>query len=581
MNCNIFEEFSNPLYERLTAIESILKELLQTTNPTCSNSILNSSEIQSLLETASESHKGGFFYGQGENIASPNFQATGLANSDGQSFTTQTLYSWGSLGKFLTLLVLTKMMEEGLITSNTTLNSIDPNLYSGTGSYFTSINVTNQSTFPFTPSSYTYSTSTFEWSTLTIGDLLRFNFGLANDIFFLPALNLVYFDPASRAAILTESSVQGLGMMIQFGISYSALVAGNPITPGCQIYNGASYRDIAPIAVETYVNLVKNNVLPLLYNTNSYQNDLLPFRIRSLPATYDLSYALLGDVINKVLQKSGYENFSQYTREKIFNPLNMKNSYIIFQDTIPPEVLSKNGLTENSWRRAPAYGLTQPVNPANPATWLGKGCSPQYAINAGLPTPTNYGPLVWNSEYSNDGISYLSSFLYCTTKIPNCGPIGNAPLLSSIEDMGKLLQCILNQGTYIDCKSKTTKSIINKTSWAYFIANKTLPSTVVSGLPYPLESLTANSVSTDSALSHQNRDFAFNTLYGFDDSTLYKDGVTGCSLYFNFTTKVWMIYGFPEILSSSGYISYFSANYTGLPLRSLFIQALNAQQKKD
>lgn len=587
MECNIFEQFDNPLYQSLNKIESKLKELisqisdLQPSVLKCTpKNITSSTLIQSLIDQASYIHKGGFFYGKGESNADLVFATTGFANSQSQKFTHKTLYSWGSCGKPLTMLVLTKMMEEGLIESSTTLNSIDPILYSGYATYFKQITIINPASFPFDPSSYSYTTDQFNWSTLTIGDLIRFNFGLSNDLFFLPALNLTYFDTASRAAIIAKNSLQGLGMMIQFGISYSALVAGNPITPGCKIYNGQSYRDIAPTAVATYVQLTKNGILPLLYKTNSYVDDLLPFNIRSLPATYDLSYAVLGDVLDKLLKKQGYHNFSDYVHQKIFTPLGMNHSYIILQDTIPKNILSENGITENSWRRAPSLGLTATVNPINPATWLGVGCSPQYAQIANLNANTQpWGPLVWNSEFSNDGISYITSLLYCTEAIPDCGPIGNAPFISSIEDMGKLLECIANKGTYVDCSSGTIKSIINKTSWGYYSSNKTMPSTVVSGLPYPIESLVPTSVSTTSGFTHENRDFAYNTLYGLDESSFYKNGVTGCTIYVNPTTNLWIIYGYPEAFFSSGYVTSPQptafTTYTSLPLLTSYIRDIN------
>jgi hypothetical protein len=554
----------------------------------------SSQTVQELLDTASLSHEGGFFYGVREKntnnktctSSSPVFASSGVATSTGKSFTSAILYSWGSCGKFLTGLVLTKMMEEGLLNSYTTLNSIDSNLYSGTATYFTSISVLDASRFPFFSDSYSYTTNTFQWSTLTIGDLLRYNLGLSNDLFFLPSLNLLYFNNAQRSIILSEGNLQGLGMMIQFGIAYSALVNGNPITPGCKIYNGESYRDVLPTAVSSYIELTKTGVMPLLYNTNTYATDLLPFRERSLPATYDFSYAILGDVMDKLLKKNGYTNFSDYVHQKIFTPLGMTTSYILFQDTVPPDVLSTNGISENSWRRAPVLGLTATVNTLVPSTWPGQGCSPEYAATAnGNVEKEPYGPLVWNSQYPNDGISYLTSLFYCTEAIPGCPPLGNAPLLCSIVDMGKLLSCVAQKGFYTcsSCLSSyhfcLKKSIVNRTSWGYYISNKVNPATVVSGLPYPLESLASNSSSVSTGLTEQNRDITNNTLYAFDESSFFKNGVTGCTVYINPTTGVWCIFGFPEAYLSSGYL--FSNVPPSLPfsdnlaLLSSFITAVN------
>lgn len=586
MECNIFEELNNPIYNSLINIENKIKELasqlndLQGGSLSCKKEITNSQQIKDLVDEASYIHKGGFFYGKGEGDEKLVFETTGLANSQSMKFTPKTLYSWGSTGKPLTMLVLTKMMEEGLIESSTTLNSIDPVLYTGYATYFDTISVSNPAFFPLLPASYTYTTKQFNWSNVTIEDLIRFNLGLSNDLFFLPALNLAFFNTAFRDIVIAKNSVQGLGMMIQFAIAYSALLANSPITPGCKIYNGTSYKEVAPTAVASYVQLTKQGTFPLLYNTNTYQDDLLPFNIRSLPATYDLSYGILGDVLDKLLKTKGYRNFSDYVHEKIFTPLNMTNSYIIFQDTVPDTVLSKNGIAENSWRRAPSLGLTATVNISNPLTYLGVGCSPQYAQVANANAAKEpYGPLVWNSQYANDGISYITSFLYCTSAIPDCGPIGNAPFISSIEDMGKLLDCLANKGSYVSCITHKIESIINQTSWGYFSSNKTMPSTVVSGIPYPIESLVQNSASSTSGFTHENRDFTFNTLYGFDDQSFFKNGVTGCTIYLNPGTKLWMIYGYPEAFFSSGYVTSPEpttlTTYTSLRLMSLYITAIN------
>lgn len=531
--------------------------------------------IQTLLDEVSEPRKGGFFYGKSESSICPTFASSKIANSNSLVFSPETLYSWGSCGKILTALALTKMMEEGLISSSTTLNSIDPIVYSGTSPYFTGVSVLNTQLFPYFSNSYSYTTGTMKWSSLTVENLLQYNLGISNDVFFLPSLNLLYFNNTTRNIILQENSVEGLGMMVQFGIIYSKLVNGTPITPVTKIYNGENINNIAPTFVETYIQLTKEGIIPLLYNTNTYSDNRLPFRIRSLCATYDFSFLVLGDVMEKVLKKNGYLNFSDYVHQKIFNPLQMTDSYILFQDTVP--VNKRARLSENSWRRAPALSLTVPLNPLNPATWPGCGCSPEYALIANPNAQTQpWGPLVWNSEFPNDGISYLSSVFYQTEKIDGCGFLGNSPFLSSIRDMGKLLECITNQGRYQLCPSRNFKNIINKTSWSYLMANKVLSSTYPSGAPYPLESVTPSSVSFSTGLTHENRDFSQQGLYGFDDSTFFKNGVTGGTLYVNTFTGVWMVYGFPEILLSSGYTLYPPPKVpSGSNLISSFVTALN------
>lgn len=532
--------------------------------PLCQN--VSRPAVQSLVDQISQPHKGSFFYGQSEysSLECPTFASSKIANSQSEPFTAETIYPWASCGKILTTLALTKMMEEGLIASTTTLNSIDPVLYSGTSDYFDTITVISQAAFPYSSASYSYTTKKMDWTTITIENLLQYNIGLSNDAFFLPSANLLYFDPSQRTVILSEeNSVEGLGMMIQFGIAYRALVNGTPITPGCRIYNGEPISSVIPTSLQSYLQLTKNGTIPLLYNSNTYSNDRLPFRIRSLPATYDFSYAILGDVMEKVLKKNNYSDFSEYVHQKIFEPLQMTRSYILLQDSIPYSL----SMAENSWRRSPVLSLTKTLIPTDPSTWPGCKCSPEYATLANSTVSTDpWGPLVWNSEYPTDGISYISSLFYSRDPIPGTSFIGNAPFISSIKDMGKLLDCIVNK-----------KSILNQTSWSYFLANKVMSSTYPSGAPYPIESLSPSSASTATALTHVNRDFSQRALYGFDDSTYYKNGITGCSIYLNTSTGIWMVFGYPEILLSSTTIYYPPPTIpTDTQLMSLFVTALNS-----
>ena len=92
---------------------------------------------------------------------------------------------WASAGKILTGLVLTKMIEESIISPTTTLFSLDPR-YTGKGTYFTSITITNTAAFPFT-GSYTFTTETFDWETITVSDLIHMNIGLTTDFTVLGA----------------------------------------------------------------------------------------------------------------------------------------------------------------------------------------------------------------------------------------------------------------------------------------------------------------------------------------------------------------------------------------------------------
>jgi CubicO group peptidase (beta-lactamase class C family) len=525
---------------------------------------VSSPAVQALVDDISQPHKGSFFYGQSEYSSEcPTFASSKVANSKSESFTVDTIYPWASCGKILTTLALTKMMEEGLIASTTTLNSVDPVLYSGTSDYFDTINVIFPTAFPYSSSSYSYTTKKLDWTTITVENLLQYNIGLSNDVFFLPSANLVYFDSSQRSIILSENSVEGLGMMIQFGIAYSALVVGSPITPGCRLYNGEAISSVMPTSLASYIQLTKNGTIPLLYNSNTYSNDRLPFRIRSLPATYDFSYAILGDVMEKVLKKNNYSNFSEYVHQKIFEPLNMTRSYVLLQDKIPYSL----SMAENSWRRSPVLSLTKTLVPIDPSTWPGCKCSPEYATLANGTVLTDpWGPLVWNSQYPTDGLSYISSLFYYRDQISGTGFLGNAPFVSSIKDMGTLLDCIVKK-----------KSILNQTSWSYFLANKVMSSTYPSGFPYPLESISPTSTSTATALTHVNRDFSQRALYGFDDSTYYKNGITGCSIYMNTSTGIWMVFGYPEILLSSTTLYYPPPTIpSDTQLMSLFVTAVNS-----
>ena len=505
--------------------------------------------LQQSLDQYAQNREGAFFYG--ETGKKKYFRQRGAASSTGDSFSPDTMYSWGSASKLLTGLVCTMMMERGYIRASTTLSSIAPDIFYGNGTYFTGITVTSPSLFP-QPGSYTSTTGTFSWATVTIGQLLQFGIGLPDDVFFLTSFAFSSFtNTSSVQAVLQTNNVQGLGSLVQFYTCYSAMLQGTPLTPACKVYSGTStVADAICTSIADLVALNRDGFLPALFPPGSYLSDALPYEIRRFNTMYDSSYFILGMILDRALPNYGYANYADFVQKTIFNPLQMTQSYILFQQNLPTD--SSVSYAEDSWRRSPSLGLTAfPVVPTVIPTWLGYECAPGYRTSAG---PAGPGPLVWDSDYEEDGISrVISGIFYNKTVLPGCPPLGNAPLVSSIKDFGTLLKFVAKSLHPSKCPGRRTPLQWKPESAGFFLSPKV--QAVNGGVPfapYPLTLGSYTNVSFCMGFNRLNRDLTNNAEYGFDENTLTFAGLTGATFYINLQTQTWFMYGVNESFLSSG-----------------------------
>jgi len=502
--------------------------------------------LQEFVREYAKNRQGAFFYGQKEKKTI--FRQSGKASPNGSPFEKDTVYSWGSVSKILTGLVSTMMMERGYIRASDTLYSIAPDIFYGKGNYYTSISVTNPALFP-QPGSYTSSTSTFSWETVTIGQLLQFGIGLPDDVFFLTSFAFASFiNTQSVNAVLATNNVQGLGSLIQFYTCYRAMLDGKPITPACKVYSASSsVADALRTAVSDIVALNRNGILPAIFPPGSYLSDALPYQVRRANTMYDTSYFILGMVLDSVLPKYGYNNFSDFVQKNIFDPLNMTNSYILLQQTIPDDV----SIAQDSWRRSPSLGLTAITNPNIIPTWLGYECAQGYRSIAGTSGP---GPLAWDSDFSEDGISrVITGIFYNKTSIQGCPPLGNGPLVSSIRDMGKLLKFIAwSLYPNASCPPRTPLGWKSESAGYLFSPKVQATNAGVPYTPYPIGVTDYSNLSFCMGFNRLNRDLTNNAEYGFDENTITFTGLTGSTFYVNLRTHTWFIYGVNESFLSSG-----------------------------
>jgi hypothetical protein len=501
--------------------------------------------LDKTLKQYSSNHFGSFFYG-GNKEKCDVFKSIGKYNKNKCDWNNDKIVWWASGGKIMTGLVVAKMIEEEIITPYTTLFSLN-NIFTGKGTYFKSISILNPLKFPFDPSSYSVTLDTFDWETITIGDLLQFNIGLIGDYFAVPSAILSWLNPDNIKKALENNTVFSLGSYIQFVTFFKNMANKTPIGIGTQAYNG---EPILKILTTFLPNIIDSNVsgtLPLLFKPKTIYTNLLPYGTDGFPAIYDTSMVLLVTVLDHPLQLNGYKNFADYSHKKILCPLGCKDSYIVGQEIIPNK--KRKNIVGTSWRRAPIYNLTKTFDINDVSSWAGYGVSPEYAD---LPIgEKGLGQLVWSQDYPNDGISKLmNALLYNDTPYPDKYTVGNAPLISSIKDFSKILKMILNKGI-----SSENKQILNPDTFEYLISPK-IPTTsgIVTSSIYSIFDFTEEYTNTGFAMGFGriNRDLTSSTLYGFDPHTCYWYGFSGIGWYLNIKTKNWFIYGIPESRLSSG-----------------------------
>ena len=501
--------------------------------------------IKPSLNEYAFSHKGAFIFGGNIKSNQDYFSSTGTSSITDTEFTKDSIYWWASAGKMFTGLVLAKMIEESLVDPDVKLCKIN-NVFKGKGTYFTSIKVLDENTFPFNKESYITTIDTFNWDDVTLTDLIHMGIGLINDFIVCGALYVPTFDDRSglKKTVLENGSVQALGSYIQASTFFLKMINGNPIGLATRLYSGEDYQNILSDYLEKIIEANISGELPLFSKPGTYLSNLLPYETRGIPNAYDNSYLFLGAIIDPILKKNFYHNFADYARKKFFIPLEMNNSWIFPQEVVPDDKFDK--IVGTSWRRSPVLGLTAKFNINDQSTWAGFGCDPEYRIfSSGVPS----GLLVWsnNKLFESDGISKFFKPIYTNTAFPQLQALTNAPLISSIEDFGKLIKFVCNRGFY------QNKQIIKTETWNYLIGIKIpITSSSLNPLPYPYDR--DNEVSSGWAMgfARTNRDLSNNTIYGFDETTCWWSGLSGCSFMFDYYTGNYLYYGMPESRLSSG-----------------------------
>jgi CubicO group peptidase (beta-lactamase class C family) len=503
------------------------------------------SRIQPALNEYAFSHKGAFILGGNVKSEQDYFASVGSSSINDTEFTKDSIYWWASCSKILTGLVLVKMIEESLITPDVKLSKIN-NVFRGKGTYYTSIKVIDEKTFPFNEQSYISTIDTFNWEDVTLTDLIHMGIGLINDFIVCGALYFITFNDNSglKKSVLEDGSVQALGSYIQAAKFFLNMINGKPIGVSTRLYYGEEYQNILLNYLEKIIEANIKGELPLFSKPGSYVKNILPYETRGIPNGYDYSYLFLGSVLDPVLKKNSYRNYADYARKKFFIPLDMNDSWIFPQESVPFNKI--NNIVGTSWRRSPILGLTDKFDINDQSTWAGYGCDPEYRnLSGNIPS----GLLVWSNDklFESDGISNFFKPLYTNKSFPELQALTNAPLLSSITDYGKLIKMVCNRGFY------NNKQIIKTESWNYLIGIK-IPITSSSLNPFPYPFNRDNLISSGWALGFGriNRDLSNETIYGFDETTCWWGGLSGCSFMFDYYTGNYLYYGMPESTLSSG-----------------------------
>ena len=521
-------------------------------------------------------HKGAFFYGGNLKSGETTFLSTGTCNANGDAFSLDTLYQPASSGKLLIGMTLAKMMEEGLIHDYDKLSTFDGTLFSGVAQIYSSVTVTDPANFPFT-GSYTATFTTGAIGDFTVRNLIQNGIGIFDDIFVCPIVgalltgSLFSTGPTSLLGNLGAlASTTDKAFLINLNTyAQSLLTQGTGAIGATQkVFNGlnTTTSTLKDNLTEAF-NLVRNGTVPLPYRPGARGTFMFPYFARSQYATYDFSYMIFGYILDKVARNNGYTCFADYARQKILTPIGMSNSYICFQDIVP----SSEVKAENSWRRSIALGgipVDLQGNPftvttTGPSTWTAYGADGGYTTTAATQYATFYGssgaagsiggPVVWDSQYPNDGLARISPnlFYFLTGSTgSNSIPSGVAPLLCSIRDFGKLIYTLGNEGV-----SPSGTRVLKTETWKYLTSAKT---TALSGFGVG-PNFIADSIATANSneayclgVVKQNRDLANRTAFGFSENALFNGGSTGNYYLVDTLTGNWLYFGIPEFFLGSG-----------------------------
>ena len=579
-----------------------------------------SSAVSSWLNTFAADTFGAYFYGGNVKSNQELFSTAGVMNASGAVYSTDAIINTSSVGKLLTGMVIAKMIEEDIVDPLDKCSTYITDMR-GTGTYWNTLTVTNPATFPLDPSSYTGTIGTFQWEDVTINDLLHFNLGLMDDSFATPSYSYYYLNSGAISSAIADGSVQALGNLVQFskyfraligdGTSDLASVPNGPIGLSSTTFNnrvgyvsiigetgantkvggnyikrtvGFTLRDgftdagytyplglgsCPSVSTTTYIN-------PLMYKPGTVRNDVSPYKVSTVPSTYDTAYIFLSAVIEYALNayNSGTyalgSAFTTYARSKILNPLGMYGSstgsaWISFQETAPAITYTATSQwASTSFRRSPSAGLTQVFNLADRNTWIAYGCSTGYRNALGGAT-SGSGPLLWANDYllsnaNNDNRDYIANQAIGSytrsTNVTGLGTptftLGHVPLMCTIGALGKLIKLMANRGLAAD-----GTRILKTETWNYLVSPKvgpaTIPQTPVVPYPFVVDPSNGN-FSYCLGFQRCNRDLSNESAFGFDESTIEWIGAAGLGWYADFYTGNWFVYGMPQSAQSSGLI---------------------------
>ncbi len=465
---------------------------------------------------------------------------TGAAKSSGTPFDENTIMPMASLGKGIGGVVFAKMVEEGYISAFDTVYQHWP-VFTGTAYYYQSITVTNPVTFPYDPTSYSYTTGAYDLSTLTIQDCLRFNIGIVDDLVAVPPNLLGWQNPAVVAAAIQANAAplsdpSGLGLILNYLTYFQAMAAGFPIGAVTYWYNNGQPGPAPNVSayntvLDNHVIAYRNKQIIMPFKPNTYSPTVaFPFLARALPANYDMGYLVLGIALGRRLNQIGYPGgFMGYLRDKFLTPLGMNDTFLAIADAIPAAKQSK--LVDIAWRRAPIAGLTQTFNPLNPATYAGYGCDPAYAAIAGA----GIGALVYASSYPTDGFSKLE---FVAQNFANYGatayPITNF-FNSTVKDVHTFGRFLVNRGVHNGIRLLKTET------WNFIVQPSNSSFSQRSGLPYPA-GMQYNIENRCLWGYRYMKDAQGYTMFGINDNTIHNPGSSGIDVFIDLYNGTVIIY---------------------------------------
>lgn len=498
------------------------------------------------------------------------FETVGTARSDGSAYTEDTLISWASLGKFFTPMILAKMLEEGLITTQTTVASLVPDVFASfTGSYLTSVTIPNPAGLAAS-SAWTGATGTFNWltsnsyagagniapgavpndltATFTIDSLLQFNFPFIYDF------NLV---GSPGAQFLADTGIIGQGI---YGTTAGGFVGGFGGIWGfhtrkflTNFYAGnltqdpvyRAFQGQAPVTVTaTLTQLIQQNRannIPALWIPGAVRtSDTLPFNtLGYLPSVYGPSYELLGLCLERAIAaQTTYTTISDYARAKILTPLALTSTRIAIQEDLSVVTNYATRLAESTFIRGNATSIyaTLPNIFASNVTTVVPTVTYNYGIATGAYTVAN--TVAWDSEAPADGIARVSTLLNTTVAAGAGNYFGGAPIVASIKDFVRLVSVLAFDGKTFDGVRVLSKQVCQ-----YINQHK------VSGLSntwnfYPVSSDDSNS-STQSGgnVATQNWDLITSNNLWRNPLSQSAGGLESTRLWFNQQNGYYLLYG--------------------------------------